>query len=200
MNSIKGFLESSLLDDAEHDDSYHDDLENIASNVKYLNDFQEVFKNSIYLFNKSNILVVVSMIRELISYKAKLDELYPVIRVLMYKEYSYDFSISPRIAQILIKIKGEDITVFKDIAESTDENDPISVGISVCSLYSNYPNFEGIPEAVIGTFLEKIYICLLNNRNCNKLKIAISTNLLPILKNKDYMGYYRKIYNEVVQK
>lgn len=196
MNSVEDFFKSSLLENAEHNDEYHDDLEIIAGNDVYLNEFQKVLKSSIPLLNKSSILVVVSMLKELISYQANLDTLYPVILELMYKENSYDWSISPRFVQILVKIKKEDITVFKDITESTDENDTISVGISVCSLYSNYPNFEGIPESIINRFLEKIYVCLCNNRSCDKLKLAISTYLLPILQTKNYMGYYEKFSNE----
>lgn len=49
MNSIKEFFESSILEDAEHNDAYHDNLEIIAGNDAYLNDFQEILKNNIYL-------------------------------------------------------------------------------------------------------------------------------------------------------
>lgn len=197
MKNVKEFLESSILSEADHDDKYHDTLELIACNDEYLNEFVQVFKNSIYLFNKSNILVIVSMLRELIQYHANLDSLYSSILELMYKEDNFGWSISPRIAQILIKIRGEDVSVFKDITQNTDENDTISVKISICSLYSNYPDFAGISDDVISTFLEKISICFDKNKNCNELKQAISTNLLPILQTQDYMGYYEKIYSQI---
>ena len=199
MENIKYFIESSIKDDAEHNDEYHDNLEYIAGNDAYLSDFIEAFKNSVPLFNRKNILVVVSMLLELIEYQAKLDSLYPVILELMYKEYCYDWSISPRFAKILIKIRGEDISVFKDIVGITDENNTTSVSISVCSLYSNYPNFEGIAESIISRFLEKIYTCFINNKGCNDLRHAIATNLLPILRNKDYDGYFEKFKSEGVE-
>ena len=196
MNSVEGFCKTSILEDARHDDGYHDKLEIIAGSEVYLNDFREVLKENLSSLNRRNILVVVSMLQELILNQAKLEALYPVILELMYKEASYDFSISPRIARVLIKIRGEDITVFKDITENTDESDPVSVSISVCALYSNYPNFEGIPEATISRFLEKVYICLRKNKGCNDLKLAISSNLLPILQKNDYMGYCGKFSEE----
>lgn len=190
MYSIEEFFRNSLLDSADHDDKYHDNLEIIADNDKYLNDLRIVLEEGMNFFNKNNVLVIVSMIKELISYKANVDLLYPVMLELMYQENSYDCSISPRITQILINIKREDVTVFKDIVERTNENDTVSVGISLCSLYSNYPNFEGIPEITVNQFLEKIYKCVCNNQNCNKLKHSILYNLLPILQKKDYRGYY----------
>lgn len=194
MKYVDDFFRNAILEDAEHDDYYHVQLESIASNADLLMDFRGALKTNMPMLNKRSVLVVVSMLRELIEYKANLEELYTLILELMYKEYSYDWSISPRIVQILKKIKGEDIKVFEDITANTDAENVVSVCISVCALYSNYWDFSELPIVRVNEYLERVFDCFDKNKRCDELRCSIETNLLPLLDCEEYKHYLARFH------
>jgi hypothetical protein len=192
MYNVEQLIEQSI-DVDDFSDEYYDLLDKLAVDRELTNKFIESFKEKLPTFNKYNIGKVLMLLNSLIiSREVQLNELYPMILDLMYKDFSYDVSWGYRFVRLLIKIKGNKEPVFDDILNRTDMNNKVSVGISVCSLYEFCDGLTNIPVEKVSKFLDIVYECSVKNKDDKMLKLVIEDFLLPIINNNRYAKYYHK--------
>ena len=105
MDNIDEFIKYAISNEVEHSDDFWLNVEKIIANESLRKEFINSFNILSTTFGKDNIMAVLGFVNDIItSLGFNLPELYQTILRLMYKDYSYNYSLSYKFAALLINM------------------------------------------------------------------------------------------------
>lgn len=187
MLKVSEFLEYAVSNKVEYSDDFWMKLESILKNSNSKNEFIECYKMLVPRIKKDNIMAAIGLITDIVtSLEVNLPELYPTLLMLLYKPYSYNYSVCHRIARLLIDIREGNINfVFNDIVNEMNPYDSTSIKISICVLYGNF-EFNLLRSDLVTEYIQKVYKCLDVNKDDEGLKQDIRNFLLSKIDDSKY--------------
>lgn len=190
--TIKIALDNDVNIDYELEEEYYDTLESISEDKKSISNLINELQKNIEQIDEKNIFKIINLIESIMNKEnASKAEIYDFTLMLLYRECCINVSVPYRIIRIMISVEGDLDKIFLDIIEKTNENDIISVIITLNTLYSPIGNLIKIDYKLVVRLLEKVKNAIINNNN-ELLKSTIKQQLCEKINNDKYKRYFEE--------
>ena len=189
---IKIALDNDVNIDDELEEEYYETLESISEDKKRISNLINELQKNVEQIDEKNIFKVINLIESIINGdNDSKEEIYDFALMLLYMECCINVSVPYRIIRIMISIEEDLDKIFLDIIEKTNENNIISVIITLNTLYSPIGNLNKIDDKLVVKLLEKVKNAVINNNN-ELLKSTIKQQLCEKINNDKYKRYFEE--------